>query len=819
MADVVIDIQAKDSTRKGVKGAETGLERLGREGKRSIGRVDEAIGLASRQLSVGLVGAARKAGKGVSTLSRSASKGLGNIAGAAGKATKIVAGLGVAGAIAGVALVGNFLTGAKELSNFSKRTGLSAEALQRFGHAAEQSGSSIDAVVGLTGTLAERLLEVEAGSEDVAAQFAGLGLNVAELQQLNPEAQFLALADAIAAVEDPTERLGRAQMLLGGEAGELLPLLAGGSEAVRALGAELAATGSIMSNETVASAAEVSEAFNLAKEAIIGIAVDGFSALLPHLETFGEFLNTHVLPVITTVIDAIKGFIGGIVTAVQENWDKIAGVASTAWEEVKKVVEPLITGIETAIKAVVTFVEENWDDIETAAGEIWGGVKTVAETALTAIETALTAIVKLVEDNWEPAFIALKDAVVGVFNFFKDEAIPVILEVVEEIRTLVLWMGNLVDSMFRLQDAMIIMATVAGGLLVAKLTLATIALVTLAIAQGIALGPVLLLVGGLLLLGVGISLIVRHWGTLKRVTIAVWNRIKYFLLAALVFIGAPLAALIVAGVLIIRHWDVLRDAAIAVWDKIKEIIGGVINFVIAVVKGFVDSTVTAFNTIKTAVTTAVRTTRDTVVGAFRFVRDQVTGAVETARDGVVTAFNFVKDKVIGAVSATRDTVVGVWQAIKNGVIFAANAMVAGIEGAINLIIRGINKVVRLWNGIEFRTPFGGRIGTPRIDEIGEISIRRISTALTGSSLSSAQSRPTLASLQSGGFVQRTGLAMVEAGEQYLGVGAARVSPLGGGPSIVVNLVIEGSVVTEDDLERTIVEAVNRGVSAGNVRVA
>ena len=61
--------------------------------------------------------------------------------------------------------------------------------------------------------------------------------------------------------------------------------------------------------------------------------------------------------------------------------------------------------------------------------------------------------------------------------------------------------------------------------------------------------------------------------------------------------------------------------------------------------------------------------------------------------------------------------------------------------------------------------------------------------------------------------------MVEAGEQYLGVGAARVSPLGGGPSIVVNLVIEGSVVTEDDLERTIVEAVNRGVSAGNVRVA
>ena len=377
MADVVIDIEAKDSTRKGVKGAETGLERLGKDGKKSIDRIDKATGVAAKALSVGLVKSARTAGKGVAALSRSATRGLDNIGNAAGKATKIVAGVGVAGAIAGVAIVGNFLAGATELSNFSRRTGLSAEALQRFGFAAERSGSSIDAVVGLTGTLAERLLEVEAGSEDVAAQFAGLGLSVEELQGLNAEEQFLALADAIAAVEDPTERLGRAQMLLGGEAGELLPLLAGGSDAVRALGDELVATGNIMSNDTVAKAADVGEAFDKAKNAILGVATDGFAVLLPHLETFAEFINTHVVPVITTVIDAIKEFIGGVVAAVEDNWGTIEGIATTAWEAVGKAVGPIIAGVVTAIEGIVTAVEDNWDDIERIAGELWGDVETV----------------------------------------------------------------------------------------------------------------------------------------------------------------------------------------------------------------------------------------------------------------------------------------------------------------------------------------------------------------------------------------------------------------------------------------------------------
>ena len=157
MADVVIDIEAKDSTRSGIKSAETGLERLGREGKEALDKIDEA---------------AEEASEGV--------EGIGSSAGAAGK---VIAGLGVAGAIAGGAIVGHFLGSATELTNLSKRTGLSTTALQRFGYAADLSGSSIDAVVGLTGTLSERLLEVEAGSEDVAAQFAGLGLDVKELQR------------------------------------------------------------------------------------------------------------------------------------------------------------------------------------------------------------------------------------------------------------------------------------------------------------------------------------------------------------------------------------------------------------------------------------------------------------------------------------------------------------------------------------------------------------------------------------------------------------------------------------------------------------
>ena len=600
MADVVIDIEAKDSTRSGIKSAETGLERLGREGKEALDKIDEA---------------AEEASEGV--------EGIGSSAGAAGK---VIAGLGVAGAIAGVAIVGNFLGSATELTNLSKRTGLSTTALQRFGYAADLSGSSIDAVVGLTGTLSERLLEVEAGSEDVAAQFAGLGLDAKELQRLSPEEQFLALADAIAAVEDPSERLGRAQMLLGGEAGELLPLLVGGSDAVRALGDELVATGNIMSQDTVASAAQVSEEINLAKQAIIGLAADGFAALLPHIETFVMFVNTNVVP-------AVRGFID--VVAIIFQW--------------------------------------------------------IVDT--------------------EPVLAAL-----GV---------------------------------------------VLAGALVAGLVAATVAvytwaaaLVAAAIAQAAAFAPILLIVGGIALLVAAVVLIIQHWDTLKRVAIAVWDRIKFFLLAAVAIILGPLGAIIIAGVLVIKHWETIRDVAIAVWDRIKEAFQTAVDFIVGIVEGFRDSVVTLFTNIKDAVTTAVTTTRDSVVTAFEYVKTTVTTAVTTvrksittafntiktsmttavttARDAVVTAFEFVRDTVTGAIETTRDTVLSVWTAVVNGMIGGANAMVGAVEGAINAIIKGINSVTSLWNAISFTTPsifgVGGQtIGVPQIGAIPLVSIRRVAT--------------------------------------------------------------------------------------------
>ena len=342
---------------------------------------------------------------------------------------------------------------------------------------------------------------------------------------LSPEEQFLALADAIAAVEDPSERLGRAQMLLGGEAGELLPLLVGGSEAVSALGDELVATGNIMSKDTVASAARVSEEINLAKQAIIGLAADGFAALLPHIETFVEFVNTNVVP-------AVQGFIDVIATIFQ--W-----IVDT---------EPVLAAIATVL-----------------------GIALVA---------------------------GLVAATIAVYT----------------------WVA---------------------------------ALVAAAIAQIAAFSTVLIIIAGIALLVAAVVLIIQHWDTLRDVAIAVWDKIKVFLLAAVAIILLPLAAVVIAGILIIKHWDTLRDVAIAVFD-----------IIVGAVETAIDAVVTAFRFVRDTVTGVVETLRNGVVTAFELIRDTITGTVGTARDAAVTAFEFVRDEVTGAFETLRDTVLGVWGEIE-----------------------------------------------------------------------------------------------------------------------------------------------------------
>ena len=119
-------------------------------------------------------------------------------------------------------------TGA-QIVEMSDRMHISTDAVQGFKFAAEQSGTTLDAVAGAMDKLNKNL---DAGSKATVATLKDLGLNFQTIYNMKPEDRFLAITDAIQGMQDPTKQTADAIKLLGRGAGELTPAIIAGFRTV-----------------------------------------------------------------------------------------------------------------------------------------------------------------------------------------------------------------------------------------------------------------------------------------------------------------------------------------------------------------------------------------------------------------------------------------------------------------------------------------------------------------------------------------------------------------------------------------------------------
>jgi hypothetical protein len=99
-----------------------------------------------------------------------------------------------------------------EIQRVSDRTGLSIKAVQQLGFAATQSGNSLEQITAAIGQMQNRLAS---GDKSAVAALQALNLSLQDLRALTPDAQFYAIAEAIAAVEDPMVRTQLAMDVFG----------------------------------------------------------------------------------------------------------------------------------------------------------------------------------------------------------------------------------------------------------------------------------------------------------------------------------------------------------------------------------------------------------------------------------------------------------------------------------------------------------------------------------------------------------------------------------------------------------------------------
>jgi len=183
-------------------------------------------------------------------------------------------------AFAGIVSVGSIVSLARQafeaadaIGDAAARAGVAVESLSRLAFAANQSDVEFSALTtGIRG-LQRSMVEATAGTGNAADAFKRLGLNAAELRGLALEQQIGKIADSFKNVIDPAERTALAMQIFGKAGQDLVPLLAGGSAAIKELTEEADRLGVTLSTET---AAGIAAADNAIKR--LTASVNGFFA-------------------------------------------------------------------------------------------------------------------------------------------------------------------------------------------------------------------------------------------------------------------------------------------------------------------------------------------------------------------------------------------------------------------------------------------------------------------------------------------------------------------------------------------------------------
>ena len=317
--------------------------------------------------------------------------GLGAIASPAGLATAAIAGIGLA---AGKAIANTVNLGG-QLHKMSARTGVSVESLSQMQFALEQSDASMKDYQRSLQNQARFVDAANEGNKRQIEAFQRIGLSVQELNEMSPEERFLAIADGLAAVEDPAERAALSMRTVGAEAGpRLLPLLEGGRAGIEKLKNEADALGRTISTDTADASAKLQDDLNSLKSTFTGLTNNLTQAVIPKLsELVGEF-NDNVIPVLRDdVAPLVKSFSETIAPAMGKAFE-VAGILigdtigrlGTLFAAFKSLQEGNFKEFGANILSFMTApfftIEKVFRAFGVNFGDIWVGIQRTAQSAI-----------------------------------------------------------------------------------------------------------------------------------------------------------------------------------------------------------------------------------------------------------------------------------------------------------------------------------------------------------------------------------------------------------------------------------------------------
>lgn len=289
----------------------------------------------------------------------------------------------------------------------AKRTGLTVEAVQELGYVAKMTGSNLATVEVALRTMQKGLTDSGTESAAFTSALETLGLSLAELRAMNPQAQFDALSQAIAGVTDPSQRAGLAMTVFGRAGTALLPMLAEGADGIAKLKDEAHKYGYVMSQEVAEAGSNFNDNLDRLKGSLGGLAQQVVAGLLPTLNSLvkcaadvvagiKEWINNN--PNLVSTLAHVAASVGAVLTvfgtlvAACGSWIALAPAVGAAWTIATGPIGITIMAIAGVVAGIVA-LWKNWDTVCHYMAQAWNTLTIVickgVELWLSSWETAL----------------------------------------------------------------------------------------------------------------------------------------------------------------------------------------------------------------------------------------------------------------------------------------------------------------------------------------------------------------------------------------------------------------------------------------------
>lgn len=328
--------------------------------------------------------------------------GLKNLLKGPAGAVALVAGLGAAAVAAGKALFSMGMDAAKSGDQIIKSAdalGVTTDAYQELSYAMQRGGASEADFSSALKTLQSQMGAAASGNALARRSFEQFGVSLDDVRTMNAEEIFYRVADGIAAIDDPSQRMRASIKLLGGSGEKMAHAMSGGSAALAKLRDDAKKTGFVRTRAQLENAASATDALLDAQLSMKGALQEIGFAVLP------------------AVIDILKSFS----RFVAENREEIKAFASGAASFMKgagvviwKTLEAISVGIEVVKNGWQFWVDAVASGCQTVADSVGAVANFFTETIPGAIETVKTTVVG-VFDSVVSYLKGLFDEILGFF--------------------------------------------------------------------------------------------------------------------------------------------------------------------------------------------------------------------------------------------------------------------------------------------------------------------------------------------------------------------------------------------------------------------